>query len=36
MKRWAEDKYNCPDCDYRFSTKSDLKMHSYNHYGEKK
>jgi len=32
VKDWRENKYKCPDCDYRFSTKIDLKMHSYNHY----
>lgn len=24
-------KYLCPDCEFRFDTKFDLKMHSYNH-----
>ena len=32
VKDWRENKYKCPDCDYRFGTKIDLKMHSYNHY----
>ena len=31
-----EGKYKCPDCEYKFETKQDLKMHSYNHYGDKK
>jgi len=35
IKDWRENQYKCPDCDYRFRTKIDLKMHSYNH-GEKK
>ena len=34
--QWLEDKYKCHKCDYRFATKVDLKMHSYNHYEEKK
>ncbi len=35
IKDWREQKWKCPNCDYRFATKLDLKMHSYNHYGEK-
>lgn len=25
-------KHKCPNCEYTFETKQDLKMHSYNHY----
>jgi len=27
-----DGEYQCPDCIYRFETKQDLKMHSWNHY----
>lgn len=23
--------YPCPDCNFKFLTKADLKMHSFNH-----